>query len=207
MDLIPISLRAGQKPLLSRIATALTIAGMVLFSACAQTSAPGSPSKSLSTPGLPTTASNHPLATQEPGGTSLHLETPAGQSSATVIRPFQTIPGAVKRVEPTPGTPVTGEVPASLLTEIFQDLSERLKIEIEQIEISKAEQVVWNDGSLGCPQPGEFYTQALVDGYWLILEVDNVAYDYRASDRGNFFLCALPSLPVTHSPPQHTAIP
>lgn len=202
MDLITISLRAGQQPLLSRIATALTIAGMALISACAQTSAPGSQSESLSTPGLPTTASSHPLATQAPGGISLPVETPTGQPGATVIRPIQTLPGAVKRVEPTPGVPITGEVPASLLTQIFQDLSERLKIEIEQIEISKAEQVVWNDGSLGCPQPGEFYTQALVDGYWLILEVDNVVYDYRASDRGNFFLCEPPSLPVPHTPPQ-----
>ena len=201
MDLIPISLRAGQKPLLSRIATALTLAGMLLFAACAQTSAPGSSSESLSTPGLPTTVSNHPRATQEPGRTSLPLETPAGQSSPTVIRPFQSLPGAVNRVEPTPGTPITGEVPASLLTEIFQDLSKRLKIEIEKIVLVKAEEVVWNDGSLGCPQPGQFYTQALVDGYWLILEVDNIAYDYRASDRGNFFLCEPPLLPVTHSPP------
>jgi hypothetical protein len=202
MDLITISLRAGQKPLLSRIATALAIAGMALLAACAQTSAPGSQSESLSTPGLPTTGSSHPFATQVPGGISLPVETPAGQPSATVIRPIQTLPGAVKRVEPTPGAPITGEVPASLLTQIFQDLSERLKIEIEQIEISKAEQVVWNDGSLGCPQPGEFYTQALVNGYWLILEVDNVAYDYRASDRGNFFLCEPPSLPVPHTLPQ-----
>jgi hypothetical protein len=202
MDLITISLRAGQQPLLSRIATALAIAGMVLLAACAQTSAPGSQSESLATPGLPTTGSSHPLPTQAPGGNSLPVETPAGQPSATVIRPIQTLPGAVKRVEPTPGAPITGELPASLLTQIFQDLSERLKIEIEQIEISKAEQVVWNDGSLGCPQPGEFYTQALVNGYWLILKVDNGVYDYRASDRGNFFLCKPPSLPVPHTPPQ-----
>ena len=202
MDLITISLRASRKPLLSRIATALTIAGMALLAACTQTSAPGYPSESLSTSGLPTTGSSHLLATQAPGEISLPVETPAGQPSATVIRPIQTLPGAVKRVEPTPRAPVTGEVPASLLTQIFQDLSERLKIEIEQIEISKAEQVVWNDGSLGCPQPGEFYTQALVNGYWLILKVDNVVYDYRASDRGNFFLCEPPSVPVPHTPPQ-----
>jgi hypothetical protein len=29
---------------------------------------------------------------------------------------------------------------------------------------------VWNDGSLGCPEPGMMYTQALVNGYWLIIE-------------------------------------
>jgi hypothetical protein len=87
-------------------------------------------------------------------------------------------------------------VPASLQEEIVQDLSQRLNIAPERIEIVKSEQVVWNDGSLGCPQPGMFYTQALVNGYWLILEVDHVPYDYRASDRGFFFYCERPSSPA-----------
>lgn len=115
-------------------------------------------------------------------------------------RPVPSLPGALNRVEPTVMAPVSGEVPGSLLEEITHDLSERLNIEIEKIEVIKAEAVVWNDGSLGCPQPGLFYTQALVNGYWLILEVDSIAYDYRASDRGYFTLCERPSLPALATP-------
>jgi hypothetical protein len=33
------------------------------------------------------------------------------------------------------------------------------------------------------------YTQALVDGYWVVLAVGEQEYDYRASDTGYFFLC------------------
>jgi hypothetical protein len=133
--------------------------------------------------------------------------TTESHSNFTTPHLFPTLPEAIVRVERTPAAPVTGEVPASLLKQIFQDLSERLKIGPEKIDIIKAEAVVWNDGSLGCPRPGEFYTQALVNGYWLILEADEVAYDYRASDQGNFFLCEQPfspglsaTLPVIHNP-------
>ena len=41
--------------------------------------------------------------------------------------------------------------------------------------------VTWNDGSLGCPEPGMFYTQALVDGYHVILQAGDEELDYRVS--------------------------
>ena len=64
----------------------------------------------------------------------------------------------------------------------------------------RAEAVVWNDGSLGCPQPGEFYIQILVNGYWVISQVEGVEYDYRANDSGFFTLCeGIGELPI--SPP------
>ena len=46
-------------------------------------------------------------------------------------------------------------------------------------EVVSAEAVTWNDGSLGCPEAGQAYTQALVEGYQVILEVDGERYDYR----------------------------
>jgi hypothetical protein len=58
--------------------------------------------------------------------------------------------------------------------------------------------VTWSDGSLGCPQPGVFYTQALVPGYWVVLQVGDQEYDYRASERGHFVLCEGGGLPFTN---------
>ena len=36
------------------------------------------------------------------------------------------------------------------------------------------EPVTLSDGSLGCPQPGEFYTQVLVRGYWIVFDVEGM---------------------------------
>ena len=49
--------------------------------------------------------------------------------------------------------------------------------------------MTWSDSSLGCPEPGLVYTQALVPGYHVILEQAGTQYDYHADRRGNFSLC------------------
>ncbi|MFJ6679738.1 hypothetical protein ACIQLK_11550 [Microbacterium sp. NPDC091382] len=42
-----------------------------------------------------------------------------------------------------------------------------------------AERVEFSDGSLGCPAPGMTYTQAIVDGYRVIVRADDRTFDYR----------------------------
>jgi hypothetical protein len=86
-------------------------------------------------------------------------------------------------------TPVTGEVPPELLNSILDDLTNRTGVAPKQVSIIRGQAVVWNDGSLGCPKPGMMYTQALVNGYWVELEVAGQRFDYRVSDTGYFFLC------------------
>ena len=56
-------------------------------------------------------------------------------------------------------------------------------------EVVSAEAVTWSDGSLGCPEAGQAYTQALVDGYQVILEVDGERYDYRVGSGASVRLC------------------
>ena len=105
-----------------------------------------------------------------------------------------------ERVPPTESSdPVTGEVPDQLLDEILRDMIERTGAARDKIAVIRAQATVWNDGSLGCPQPGVFYTQAMVNGYWVVLEVDGQKYDYRAADTGYFFLCGDGIPPI--SPP------
>lgn len=107
-----------------------------------------------------------------------------------------------ERVPPTEViSPITGEVPAELLDTILKDLSERIHVTREGIIVIQDQSIVWNDGSLGCPQPGVFYTQAQVNGYWVILEAEGKRYDYRVADRGYFFLCNNGFLPI---PPRST---
>jgi hypothetical protein len=52
-----------------------------------------------------------------------------------------------------------------------------------------AEVVTWSDGSLGCPQPGRMYTQALVPGWRIRVGAGGQDLDYHASARGNWVLC------------------
>ena len=62
----------------------------------------------------------------------------------------------------------------------------------------KADEVVWTDGSLGCPKPGKSYTQALVNGYWVIVVAGDRPLDDRVS--GTRFLLPLP-LPLLRRQP------
>jgi hypothetical protein len=95
-----------------------------------------------------------------------------------------------ERIPPTKKTtPITGETPKGLLDSIVKDLAERTGATFENITVIQDQAIVWNDGSLGCAQPGEFYTQVTVNGYWVILEIDGKQYDYRATDRGYYILC------------------
>ena len=84
---------------------------------------------------------------------------------------------------------VTGEVPAEILDPVFDDVVAQTGADREDIEILRAESVIWRDGSLGCPKPGMMYTQALVNGYWVVLGYDAQEYDYRLNSSGYFAVC------------------
>ena len=84
---------------------------------------------------------------------------------------------------------VTGEVPDALLDSIMADLEGRAGADRSQFTLMRAESVIWNDGALGCPEPGEMYTQAVIDGYHVVIEYDGEENDYRATEGGYFKLC------------------
>jgi hypothetical protein len=93
---------------------------------------------------------------------------------------------------PTPAgeTPlVRGNVPKDILDPILKEAAALAKVTREQLVIVRAEPVVWNDGSLGCPEPGKMYTQALVNGYWVVIEAAGKTYDFRVGRGGSFRLC------------------
>lgn len=95
--------------------------------------------------------------------------------------PFQTTtPGAIG---PT-GTPA--DVPADRWSAIEDDLVARGVTGTP--ELVSAEQVTFTDGSLGCAEPGQSYTQALVDGMRVIVSVEGTTYDYRLGE-GDLKLC------------------
>ena len=107
--------------------------------------------------------------------------------SAEPSRPVRSAP-SLPSVPPS-DAPVTGEVPGDILAALLADAAERTGIAIDDIEVVRAEAVTWNDGSLGCPEPGTFYTQALVDGYHVIVDAGGEELDFRVTSNGGFVLC------------------
>lgn len=98
------------------------------------------------------------------------------------LPPVETVPPS----EPPPA--VMGEVPADLLEAIMADAESRMTTK-GALTVVRAEFVTWSDGSLGCPEPGVMYTQALVDGYWVVLDAGGSHMDYRVTSKGTFKLC------------------
>ena len=80
----------------------------------------------------------------------------------------------------------------SLVDAAIADLATRIVVPETEIEVLSEEDVTWPDGSLGCPEPGKSYTQALVEGGRIVLGHDETVYVYHfGGDRGPF-LCPNP---------------
>jgi len=89
---------------------------------------------------------------------------------------------------PVASVSVTG-LPGDLLNSVLADASQRTGVALDALIVTQAEATTWNDGSLGCPEPGMFYTQALVDGYWIIVEAEGQSLDYRVQSNGMLRVC------------------
>ena len=76
-----------------------------------------------------------------------------------------------------------------ILEPILKEAAALAKVSREQLVIVRAESVVWGDGSLGCPEPDMAYTQALVNGYWVVIKAAEHTYDFRVGSGGSFRLC------------------
>jgi hypothetical protein len=69
------------------------------------------------------------------------------------------------------------------------DAAVRFGVAESEVAVAGALRVVWSDGSLGCPEDGMMYTQALVEGYLLTLEVEGRRVDYHGENGQPPFLC------------------
>lgn len=85
--------------------------------------------------------------------------------------------------------PPSGDVPAELFRAMAEDAAAVAGVPVGELVVDRAEAVVWSDGSLGCPARGELYTQALVEGYWVVLRAAGQEFDFRASQAGEVKLC------------------
>ena len=128
----------------------------------------------------PSSAPNSGPPTSTPGTTTPGTTTPGSPPFSATPLPPASIPPVVSG-----GTPIEHDLP--LVVGAVDNLAEHLGIESDAVTVVQAVAVTWPDGSLGCPEPGMMYTQALVDGTFVLLEAGGVQYQYHGGDP--LFLC------------------
>ncbi len=113
--------------------------------------------------------------------------TPAGDPEQAGAQPEASSGPETEPVEPAPdpGTPPRGDGADWLddprVAAAREDLAQRLGLEVEAIEVSKANEIEWNDGALGCPEEGMDYSQALVPGYVVVLRARGETHRYHGA--------------------------
>jgi len=73
------------------------------------------------------------------------------------------------------------------------DAARRTDVAADDIEVVEFAMVTWPDGAIGCPEPGMMYTQALVDGYRIVLDADGTQLTYHGATGADPFLCESPA--------------
>ena len=76
-----------------------------------------------------------------------------------------------------------------MLDRIRADAAQRAGVILDQVKVLTVESVTWPDGSLGCPEPGMMYTQALVRGYRIRVDVAGTPMTYHTGATSTFVLC------------------
>lgn len=89
-------------------------------------------------------------------------------------------------LEPARQQPMTpsSNVPQAMLDAALDDAAARASVDRSSITVVTATAVIWADGSVGCPEPGVMYTQALVPGYRIVLQAGDRVFNYHAGRGG-----------------------
>ena len=88
--------------------------------------------------------------------------------------------------------PNAGAELQAVIDQARTDLVGRLGVTEDAIELVEAQTVRWPDSSLGCPEPGKYYLQALRPGTRVVLRAAGRLYHYHAGGNTKAFLCKRP---------------
>lgn len=156
------------------------IAGLVfLLAGCGAAETPTSPVISPSpTSSLPPTNSpsptNSPVPTSSPSPTSNAVVSPTTNSSP----------------------PITGPSTDVLVARAREQVARYLNIAPEAVTLQSATPQEWSTGALGCPVPGQVYTQVITPGYLLIFTANNQRYEVHTNDRSDTLILCLNGSPT-----------
>ena len=118
---------------------------------------------------------------------------------APVARQPSTAPVAapVKDNPPVVSTPGQDEMPKVMqsgqlqlmIQRALDDAARRSRRDASTLKVASAETVTWPDASIGCPQPGMQYAQALAPGYRIRIQAGPEILEYHAGRGGQPFYC------------------
>lgn len=94
-------------------------------------------------------------------------------------------------------TPAGNAMPVATVSPDLQPIAEKaqailtqtLKVDPDAVTILSVQRVQWSDASLGCPQPGMMYAQAITPGYLVQAEVDGQTHEVHLNQQGKGLLC------------------
>ena len=148
------------------------------------------------------TESTRASDTEEPAISSTPTSTPPEQPTpeATSLPEITRVVEGVAEPADAPSGPVLS--PAELqglddaeVKRAIEDLSSRLQVDSDQIQIVQVQEETYRNSSLGCPQPDRFYLQVITSGTRVVLFHGGKQYDYRVAG-SIVVLCALQEFKV-----------
>ncbi len=78
------------------------------------------------------------------------------------------------------------DLPESVSQAVIQEVSNMTNIDPNKLKILNYSQTSWPDGCLGLPNPGEFCTQAFVEGWQVVVGNSDKEWIYRTNANGNY---------------------
>lgn len=91
-----------------------------------------------------------------------------------------------------PPTPTPLNVPpeaTSAVDAARQAAATQLGVNPDQLQVTEVQAQQWPDASLGCPQPGQLYSQVVTPGYIVMITNRGRQFEYHTDSRSHATLC------------------
>ena len=111
--------------------------------------------------------------------------------------PTTRAPTPTPQPSPAPAAPVASVLPDSspptdpqpALDAALSDAAAHLGVSSATLKVDQVEPRQWGDSSLGCPKPGQMYSQIVTPGYVVVISGAGRQLEYHTDTRGHVVLC------------------
>ena len=111
--------------------------------------------------------------------TTVTVPDPVPPTTTTLATTTTDTGGSDSRDVPSEPRHMEAKLSDEILEEIIRHAAERTGVDPGSVEVVSITEEMFNDSSLGCPKPGEFYTQVITPGYIVIVHAGGAEFDYR----------------------------
>ena len=113
-------------------------------------------------------------------------QNPGSPSTPVVVTPPQ--PAVAPLVSPVPGSNLSPEEQQAVAAAL-QDAATQLGVAASELSLQQIEAREWGDSSLGCPQPGNLYSQIVTPGFLIVINSRGKQLEYHSDTRARVVLC------------------